>query len=227
MSIAQRLSALKAEIAQHAAHCELIAVSKTHPVVAIEAAYQAGQRHFGENKAQEMAEKQAQLPPDIRWHMIGHLQRNKVKYITPFVHLIHSVDSVKLLEEINKQAQKNGRIIDCLLQLHIAAEETKFGLDFDEARALLTSPELATLTHIRIVGLMGMATNTDNEAQITTEFQGLKQFFDQQAARTDLPDNVALSEISMGMSGDYLLGIAQGSTMVRIGSAIFGQRDYA
>lgn len=202
----------------------LVAVTKTKPVAMLAEAYAAGSRIFGENKVQEMAEKQPQLPQDIQWHLIGHLQSNKVKYIAPFVSLIHSVDSLKLLQEINKQAAKNNRVIDCLLQIHIAEEETKFGLSAEEARELLHSADVQQLSHIRITGLMGMATNTDDETQIRKEFRGLKQLFDQLGEFRS--DNVVFSELSMGMSGDYLIAAEEGSTLVRVGSAIFGNRSY-
>nr|WP_293835231.1 YggS family pyridoxal phosphate-dependent enzyme [uncultured Arsenicibacter sp.] len=202
----------------------LVAVTKTKPVAMLAEAYAAGSRIFGENKVQEMAEKQPQLPQDIQWHLIGHLQSNKVKYIAPFVSLIHSVDSLKLLQEINKQAAKHNRVIDCLLQIHIAEEETKFGLSAEEARELLHSADVQQLSHIRITGLMGMATNTDDETQIRKEFQGLKQLFDQLGEFRS--DNVVFSELSMGMSGDYLIAAEEGSTLVRVGSAIFGNRSY-
>lgn len=203
----------------------LVAVTKTKPVALLQEAYDAGCRLFGENKVQEMADKQPQLPADVQWHLIGHLQTNKVKYIAPFVALIHSIDSLKLLQEVNKQAAKHNRVIDCLLQIHIAVEETKFGLSAEEAEALLQAPELAGLHHIRLVGLMGLASNTDDQAQVRAEFRGLKQLYDKLAPmRTD---NVVFSELSMGMSGDYPLAVAEGSTLVRVGSAIFGARDYA
>ncbi|HAI75844.1 MAG TPA: YggS family pyridoxal phosphate-dependent enzyme [Microscillaceae bacterium] len=204
--------------------CQLIAVSKTYPSEALMEAYEAGARHFGENKVQEMCSKQAQMPADVAWHLIGHLQTNKVKYIAPFVHTIHSVDSWKLLQEIDKQAAKNQRIIRCLLQIYIAQEETKFGLSQEEALAILQNPALAQLANIQIVGLMGMATNTSNETQIRAEFQTLKQFFDRLGAM-QFPKQVTLTEISMGMSSDYALAIGEGSTIVRVGSAIFGQRS--
>ena len=201
----------------------LIAVSKTKPVEMILEAYNAGQRDFGENKVQEMCDKYPLLPEDIRWHIIGHLQTNKVKYIAPFVQLIHSVDSLKLLKEIDKQAAKNDRVIDCLLQFHIAKEETKFGLDLDEARELLKSSEYHSLRNIRLVGVMGMATFTENEAEIREEFKFLKGLFEQLKKEfTDLQDHFTV--ISMGMSGDYKLAIEEGSTMIRVGSSIFGGR---
>lgn len=200
----------------------LVAVTKTKPVSLLKEAYEAGCRDFGENRVQEMAEKQPQLPADVRWHQIGHLQTNKVKYIAPFVALIHSVDSLSLLMEINKQAAKNGRVIDCLLQIFIAQEETKFGFLPDEARALLQNPALNALPNVRIIGLMGLATNTDNEAQVRQEFRGLKQLYDELSINQR--PTVLFSELSMGMSGDYELAIEEGSTMVRVGSAIFGSR---
>ncbi len=201
---------------------KLIAVTKTKPVGMLREAYDAGSRRFGENKVQEMAEKQPQLPSDVEWHLIGHLQTNKVKYIAPFVALIHSVDSLKLLQEINKQAAKYNRVIDCLLQIYIADEETKFGLSAEEAEALLSAAELQDLHNIRIVGLMGLATNTNNESQIRREFQGLKRLYDK-LAQIQRP-NVEFSELSMGMSGDYRIAVEEGSTLVRVGSAIFGAR---
>lgn len=205
--------------------CRLIAVSKTQPVSLIQQAYNAGQRVFGENKAQEMAAKQKELPPDIEWHMIGHLQTNKVKYIAPFVALIHSVDSEKLLEEINKQALKNNRKIKCLLQVYIAQEETKFGWGIDEAQSLL-KPEFATAyPAVEITGLMGMATFTQDETQIRKEFGSLKFLFDTLKQR-ELPANVTMTELSMGMSADYKIAMEQGSTLIRIGTAIFGERQY-
>jgi pyridoxal phosphate enzyme (YggS family) len=204
--------------------CLLVAVSKTKPIEDLREAYDAGIRDFGENKVQEIQEKQALLPSDIRWHMIGHLQSNKVKYIAPFVHLIHGVDSFKLLQEINKQGKKIDRVIPCLLQIHIAEEETKFGFDKAELEEMINSKEFQELTHVRIEGLMGMATFTENHDQVRKEFRGLKQLFEELKTRT-LPDFVQLKEISMGMSGDYLIAQEEGSTMVRIGSAIFGSRN--
>lgn len=201
----------------------LVAVTKTKPVAQLQEAYQAGCRLFGENKVQEMADKHPQLPADVQWHLIGHLQTNKVKYIAPFVALIHSVDSLKLLQEINKQAAKYNRIVDCLLQIHIATEETKFGLSPDEADALLAAPELDQLAHVRIVGLMGLATNTDDESQVRREFRGLKQLYDTLAG-SQRP-MIQFRELSMGMSGDYHLAVEEGSTLVRVGSAIFGARN--
>ena len=199
----------------------LVAVSKTKPISDLQEAYNAGQRIFGENKVQEMVEKYDALPKDIQWHMIGHLQRNKVKYMAHFVNLIHGVDSLKTLEEINKQAAKHDRIIKCLLQASIADEETKFGLSFDEIKVILTSKEIAAMKNIAIVGLMGMATFTENETQINSEFSSLKNLFD------DLKkSNPTLEILSMGMSGDYEIAIKNGSTMIRVGSSIFGNRNY-
>ncbi|ARK11573.1 YggS family pyridoxal phosphate-dependent enzyme [Fibrella sp. ES10-3-2-2] len=220
MTIQDSIQQIEQQIAGKAA---LVAVTKTKPVAMLQAAYDAGCRRFGENRVQEMADKQPQLPADVRWHQIGHLQTNKVKYIAPFVSLIESVDSLKLLEEINRQARKNDRVIDCLLQVYIADEETKFGLLPDEVIDLVQSPALDELTNIRIVGLMGIATNTDDEGQIRQEFKSLKQLFD--ALKSVERPNVTLSELSMGMSSDYLIAIDEGSTMVRVGSAIFGSRN--
>ncbi|QKX07444.1 YggS family pyridoxal phosphate-dependent enzyme [Aquimarina sp. TRL1] len=199
----------------------LVAVSKTKPVADIKEAYQAGHRVFGENKIQEMTEKWEQLPQDILWHMIGHVQTNKVKYMAPYVHLIHAVDSLKLLKEINKQALKNKRIIHCLLQIKIAEEESKFGLSPSDAQALLASEEVSSLSNVHIEGFMGMATFTDNQKQIRQEFSVIKNLFDEM-----VPQYPQLKTLSIGMSGDYEVAIASGSTMVRIGSSIFGKRNY-
>ena len=221
MSIAENIRSLKNET--DTINVTLIAVSKTKPVEEIKEAYYAGQRIFGENMVQELVDKYEHLPHDIQWHLIGHLQSNKVKYIAPFIAMIQSVDSLKLLQEIDKHAQKHSRVIDCLLQVYIADEETKFGLGFDEVIELLRSEELASLKHIRIRGLMGIATNTDNPKQIKEEFYELKTFFDgikQSYFRKD--DN--FDTLSMGMSSDYKIAIEQGSNMVRLGSTIFGQR---
>lgn len=204
-------------------HVKLVAVSKTKPIEAIEEAYNAGQRIFGENKAQELAAKQAVLPRDIEWHFIGHMQTNKVKYIAPFVSLFHGVDSLKILKEFNKQGQNNNRVIHCLLQFHIAEEETKFGLDLEEARALLLSDAYSEMKHIRIVGVMGMATYTDDAHKIRREFHHLKKTFDEIKNHFFKSDNL-FKEISMGMSGDYQIAIEEGSTMIRIGTALFGDR---
>ena len=218
MSIAANLNSIKASLPEHVT---LVAVSKTKPVSDLMQAYEAGQRIFGENKIQEMADKWEEMPKDIQWHMIGHVQTNKVKFMAPFVTLIHGVDSLKLLQEINKQALKNNRIIDCLLQIHIAEEETKFGLDENELNELISSSEFKELKNIRTLGLMGMATFTEDQNQIKKEFQHLKSIFDSIKEKDALP---SASIISMGMSGDYKLAIECGSTMVRIGSSIFGGR---
>ena len=218
MSIANNLLQIKSTLPEHVT---LVAVSKTKPVSDLMEAYDAGQRIFGENKIQEMAEKWEQMPKDIQWHMIGHVQTNKVKFMAPFVSLIHGVDSLKLLHEINKQALKNNRITDCLLQIHIAEEETKFGLDEEELTSLLSSNEFQELKNIRIVGLMGMATFTDNKEQVKKEFTHLKTIFDTIRSKDGLQ---CVSTLSMGMSGDYQIAIECGSTMVRIGSSIFGGR---
>ena len=214
---------LKQVQAQLPEHVVLIAVSKTKPIADLQAAYDAGQRHFGENKVQEMVEKAQLLPNDIHWHLIGHLQTNKVKYMAGFVHLIHGVDSLKLLLEINKQAKKVNRIQDILLQFYIAQEDTKFGLDISEAQEILNSIEFQQLKHIRVCGVMGMASNTSNEKQVASEFRNLKQIFDELQTKY-FPKQDTFKEISMGMSGDYQLAIANGSTMVRVGSKIFGGR---
>ena len=219
MSIAQNLYHIKSQLP---AHVTLVAVSKTKPVSDLMEAYQAGQRCFGENKIQEMTDKWEQMPKDIEWHMIGHVQTNKVKYMAEYVSLIHGVDSLKLLQEINKQALKHKRIIDCLLQIYIANEETKFGLDETELLELINSKEFKELQNIRIIGLMGMATFTENQNQIKAEFQHLKTIFD----TINNQENLKLETLSMGMSGDYELAIEFGSTMVRIGSSIFGNRNY-
>jgi pyridoxal phosphate enzyme (YggS family) len=201
----------------------LIAVSKTKPVAAILEAYEAGQRDFGENKVQELVEKEAQLPKDIRWHLIGHLQTNKVKYAASFVYLIHAVDSLKLLQEIDKQAKKNSRIQKVLLQFYIAQEETKFGLELNEAKALLDSSEFQALQNIEICGVMGMASFTEDDAQVRNEFEKLHAIFNELKA-SYFAEQATFSEISMGMSGDYQLAIEAGSTMIRVGSSIFGGR---
>lgn len=200
----------------------LIAVSKTRPVEALMELYTAGQRDFAENRVQEMRDKQAVMPGDIRWHMIGHLQRNKVKYIAPWIHMIHSVDNLALLEEINRQAAKAGRVIPCLLQICIAAEETKFGLYAEELHALLQSSTFQAMRHVRICGLMGMATNTDNLEQVRREFKHLKSLFDMVQAQY-FPGDPNYRHISMGMSSDYRIAVEEGSTMVRIGSLLFNK----
>jgi len=203
----------------------LVAVSKTKPVEAIKELYELGQRDFGENYVQELVDKEQQLPKDIRWHFIGHLQSNKVKFIAPFVYLIHGIDSFKLLKEVNKQAEKNGRVINVLLQVHIAEEETKFGLNENELRELMNSSSLKELNHVRICGLMGMASFTEDEEKIRKEFHYLKSLFDKFAQLQTL--NSRLQTLSMGMSSDYHIAIEEGSTMVRIGSLIFGQRNHS
>ncbi|GHN01270.1 YggS family pyridoxal phosphate enzyme [Cytophagales bacterium WSM2-2] len=203
--------------------CRLVAVSKTHPVEKIREAYDAGQRIFGENKVQEMCAKQPELPQDIEWHLIGHLQSNKVKQVAPFVALIHSVDSFKLLEEINKQGKKNNRTVPCLLQVHIATEETKFGFDETEIIELISSGKIAALDSVKITGLMGMATFTDSKDQVRREFKSLKNLFDK-IKGLPLSSNIEMKELSMGMSQDYEIAMEEGSTLVRIGTAIFGGR---
>lgn len=220
MSIKNNLLEIKATLPDNVT---LVAVSKTKPVSDLIEAYEYGQRVFGENKIQEMAEKFEQMPKDIEWHMIGHVQTNKVKFMASFVSLVHGVDSLRLLEEINKQALKNNRVIDCLLQVHIAEEETKFGLSESELNELLQSESFSQLKNIKIKGLMGMATFTDNQNQIEKEFKHLKSVFDR-LAQTQKAGNYEMKILSMGMSGDYQLAIECGSTMVRIGSSIFGTR---
>ncbi|WP_421919031.1 YggS family pyridoxal phosphate-dependent enzyme [Marinifilum sp.] len=223
MSIPQRIKQILDTIPENVT---LVAVSKTKPSEDIMEAYESGYRIFGENKPQELTRKYNELPKDIEWHMIGHLQSNKVKYIAPFVSLIHAVDSIKLLKEINKQAEKNERVIDCLLQFHIAQENTKFGLDIDETKEIFNSEDFKNLKNIRIVGVMGMATYTDDENQVRSEFRNLKMIY------SELKENYyraedSFAQISMGMSGDYNLAVEEGSTMIRIGSNIFGARNYA
>lgn len=220
MSIANNLTNIKSSLPQHVT---LVAVSKTKPVSDLMEAYNAGQRIFGENKIQEMTDKWEQMPKDIEWHMIGHVQTNKVKYMAPFVSLIHGVDSLKLLAEINKQAKKNGRVIDCLLQMHIAEEETKFGMDSNELDELLQSDDFKQMQNIKVIGLMGMATFTDDATQIKKEFTNLKSIFDRLGKQPETL-NLKPAVLSMGMSGDYNIAIECGSTMVRIGSSIFGSR---
>ncbi|WP_231459309.1 YggS family pyridoxal phosphate-dependent enzyme [Pedobacter sp. Leaf132] len=221
MSIADNLKKYKTEVETD--NVKLIAVSKTQSNEAILEAYNAGQRIFGENHVQELADKEAELPKDIEWHMIGHLQSNKVKYIAPFISLIHGVDSLKLLQEIDKQAKKNKRVIDCLLQVYIADEDTKFGLAYDEIIEILRSEEFSKLENVSITGLMAIATNTKNEKQITIEFNELKVLFDG-IKHSFFKDDAYFKEISTGMSADYKIAIEEGSTMVRIGSGIFGKR---
>ena len=203
----------------------LVAVTKTHPVEKIMELYETGQRDFGENRVQELLEKKDKLPSDIRWHLIGHLQRNKVKFIAPFVYMIHSVDSLKLLDEINKEAEKNGRVINCLLQAYVATEETKFGLDYNELVAILDSEDYKAMTNIKLKGIMGMATMTDDEEQVHEEFSLLKKIFDTVKSSYFAGDN-EFRILSMGMSSDYRIAIEEGSTMLRLGSVIFGERHY-
>lgn len=219
MSIAKNLLQIKSELPTNVT---LVAVSKTKPITDLMEAYNAGQRIFGENKIQEMTNKWEQMPKDIQWHMIGHTQTNKVKFMAEYVSLIHGVDSLKLLKEINKQALRHNRIIDCLIQIFIADEETKFGLDETELLELVNSKEFKELHNIQIVGLMGMATFTENQNQIKAEFKHLKTIFD----TINNQENLKLETLSMGMSGDYELAIECGSNMVRIGSSIFGSRNY-
>lgn len=218
MSLQENLKTIKATIPEQVT---LVAVSKTKPLEAIQEAYDVGHKIFGENKVQELVQKWEALPKDIEWHMIGHLQRNKVKYIAGFVSLIHSVDRLKLLQEIDKQAQKHQRILSCLLQIHIAQEDTKFGLTVPELEALIASEGYKALTHVKVVGLMGMATFTTDKVQIRKEFAHLKSVFETLKAK--LPD---ITVLSMGMSSDYPIAIDEGSTLVRVGSRIFGARNY-
>lgn len=220
--IQEEIKRIKAELPENV---RLVAVSKYHPVEALQEAYEAGQRIFGESKVQEMTQKYEVLPKDIEWHFIGHLQTNKIKYIAPFVSLIHGVDSYKLLAEINKQAIKAGRVIPCLLQIHIAKEETKFGFSLDECTEMLEEGTWKTLENIQIAGVMGMATNTDDEELIAQEFETLSLFF-HEIKDTYFKEVPSFKEISMGMSDDYPLAIEKGSTLIRVGSKIFGERHY-
>jgi len=221
-SISDNLQKIKDSLPEN---ITLVAVSKTKPVKDLLEAYNAGQRIFGENKVQEMTKKWEQLPIDIQWHMIGHVQTNKVKYMAPFVSLVQGVESLKLLKEINKQAAKNDRIIPCLLQIHIAKEETKFGFDTEEVTTILETDTFKSLQNIKVVGLMGMATFTQDKNQIEKEFQQIKTFFDTLKLKQET-QNLKLEILSIGMSGDYKIAIKNGSTMVRVGSAIFGERNY-
>ena len=220
--IQEEIKRIQAELPESV---RLVAVSKFHPVEALQEAYEGGQRVFGESKVQEMTQKYEVLPKDIEWHFIGHLQTNKIKYMAPYVALIHGVDSYKLLVEINKQAAKAGRIIPCLLQIHIAQEETKFGFSTNECRAMLKAGEWKALENVRIAGVMGMATNTEDETQIVREFHTLSCFF-REMKETYFKNAPEFKEISMGMSDDYPLAIGEGSTLSRIGSRIFGERIY-
>ncbi|MEP0213753.1 MAG: YggS family pyridoxal phosphate-dependent enzyme [Cellulophaga sp.] len=222
MSIKESLLTIKKELPDTVT---LVAVSKTKPVSDLEEAYAAGQRIFGENKIQEMTQKREVMPKDIQWHMIGHVQTNKVKYMAEYVSLVHGVDSLKLLKEINKQAKKHNRVINCLLQMHIAEESTKFGLDKEELNNLIDSDIFKALENINVVGLMGMATFTDDKNQVKKEFATLKEIFS--SLQSIKSTNLDVKILSMGMSGDYKLAIDQGSTMVRIGSSIFGSRNYS
>ena len=218
--IAENLSLVLKELPEHV---QLVAVSKTKPSSFIIEAYDAGERHFGENKALEMRDKSLELAEDIKWHFIGHLQRNKVKYIIPSVHLIHSVDSFRLLQEINKEAIKKDRVINCLLQFHIAKETSKFGFSIEEANQVLTSEEFLLLKNVNIVGVMGMATFSEDKNLVRSEFKILKNIFEE-LKTTVFSKKPDFKEISMGMSGDYLLAIEEGATIVRVGSSIFGSR---
>jgi len=222
MGVAENLQVIKDKLPPHVT---LVAVSKTKPDEVIMEAYQAGHRDFGENKVQDLAAKQERLPADIRWHMIGHLQSNKVKYLASFVHMLHGVDSLKLLGVINREAEKSDRVIDCLLQLRIALEETKFGLTEEELMLLIRSDAFREMKHVRIRGLMGMATYTENSKQIGEEFRHLKRIFDR-LKLTDFKNQDSFDQLSCGMSGDYALAIEEGSNLVRIGSHIFGPRNY-
>jgi len=227
----QNMSELKSSLQKindelSATNCRLVAVSKTKPNSAIMEAYEAGQRVFGENKVQELVDKYESLPKDIEWHYIGHLQTNKVKYLAPFISLIHAIDSLKLLKEVNKRAKNSGRVIDCLFQLHIAQEDTKFGLDETELYEILESETFQSFENINMKGVMGMATYTSDEGQIRDEFRQLKKVFDAVKANYQAP-NINFEEISMGMSGDYPIAIEEGSTLIRLGSLIFGARNYA
>ncbi len=222
MGVAENLRKIKEQIPEYVT---LVAVSKTKPDELILEAYQAGHLDFGENKVQDLVAKQERLPADIRWHMIGHLQSNKVKYMASFVHMLHGVDSLKLLSVVNKEAEKNGRVIDCLLQMHIAQEETKFGLSEEDLQFLLGSDAFREMKHVRIRGLMGMATYTENSDQIKEEFRHLKRIFDS-VKNSQHSDLDSFDQLSCGMSGDYLLAIEEGSNLVRIGSLIFGARNY-
>lgn len=216
---------LKEVLSELPAGVRLVAVSKFHPNEALEAAYAAGQRIFGESHVQEMTQKYETLPKDIEWHFIGHLQTNKVKYMASYVSMIHAIDSYKLLAEVNKQAAKVNRIIPCLLQIHVAQEETKFGFTFDECRELLEAGEWKTLKNIHIAGIMGMASNVDDNEQIKSEFCSLNRFF-KEIKQAYFADSEDFKEISMGMSHDYPLAVEAGSTLVRVGSKIFGERNY-
>jgi pyridoxal phosphate enzyme (YggS family) len=221
MSIAENITAFEAQLAGTAAR--LVVVTKTHPIERLREAYEAGARIFGENRVQEMAAKHPELPADIEWHQIGQLQTNKVKYLAPFVHTVESVDSLRLLQELDKQAAKYGRVINGLLQFYIAQEDTKTGLSLAEAEEILRSPEYQALQHVRLTGVMGIATHSPDEELVRGEFQQLRQYFDHLKA-TYFAADAGFSEISMGMSADYKWALAEGSTLIRVGSAIFGSR---
>ena len=223
MSIKENLAQVRKQIPDNVT---LIAVSKTKPIEALQEAYDNGQRVFGENKAQEMRDKHEVLPKDIQWHFIGHLQENKIKYIIPYVSMIHSVDSFKLLKEINKYAAKHDRIVDCLCEMDISHEDTKFGMSYEELEQMLGNEEFKSLTNIRICGLMGIGSITDDREQTRKEFRNLKQMFDN-CKQTFFSQNAYFEHITMGMSGDYDIAIQEGSTFVRVGSKIFGERDYS
>ncbi|MGB3073716.1 MAG: YggS family pyridoxal phosphate-dependent enzyme [Chitinophagales bacterium] len=216
----ETFAAIRDYLRQH--HVTLVAISKTKPAEEIRSVYEEGQRIFGENKVQELTDKYEALPKDIQWHLVGHLQTNKIKFVAPFVSLIHSIDSLKLLEEVNKLAKRNGRIQEVLLQIYIAREETKFGLSFDEARDLLFDKSVSALQNISIKGMMGMSTFTDDPIQVRKEFRSLKVFFEEMKSYRS--ENFKPEILSMGMSGDYKIAVEEGSNMVRIGSAIFGAR---
>lgn len=222
MSIKENLNIVRDELVEG---CRLVAISKYHPVEALQEAYDAGQRVFGESHVQELVAKEAVLPKDIEWHFIGHLQTNKVKYIAPFISLIHAVDTLKLLREIDKQAAKSDRVVDCLLQMHIAQEETKYGFSPDELTDVLNQGEWKELKNVRIVGLMCMATNTDDDAQVEKEFRYAHSIFEK-VKREFFQSEDSFKELSMGMSGDYKIAMNEGSTMIRVGSKIFGERVY-
>ena len=222
MSISDNLQKVRATLPDSV---RLIAVSKTKPVEMLQEAYDCGQRLFGENKALEMRDKHELLPKDIEWHFIGHLQTNKVKYIVPFVTLIHSIDSIQLLQVVEKEAAKHNRVVDCLLQFHVAEEETKFGMYEEEARELLGSEDYKAMTHVRIVGVMGMATNTDDMELVRNDFKHLKSIFDN-LKKDYFAKDEKFCELSMGMSGDYGIAVEEGATLVRVGSSIFGARNY-
>ncbi|MCQ2217255.1 MAG: YggS family pyridoxal phosphate-dependent enzyme [Paludibacteraceae bacterium] len=219
MSVAEKIEYINRRLPETT---KLLAISKFHPSSLIQEAYDAGQRLFGESREQELSQKQAELPKDIEWHFIGHLQTNKVKYIAPYVSMIHSVDSVRLLEEINKQAQKCGRVIDCLLELHVAQEETKFGFSFDDVRQLYAEDLLSKYPNVHVRGLMGMASHTDNDLQVRREFASIAAFFAEMQQKYD----ATVDTLSMGMTNDWKIAVEEGSTMVRIGSYIFGDRVY-